>query len=65
MFGYAEAEQENPKGIIGFFDIAQRRVLDRETLTFTVPYKLYQEMESCVPGSFLETHAWLELQKRQ
>ena len=65
MFGYAEAEQENPKGIIGFFDIAQRRVLDRETLTFTVPYKLYQEMEACVPGSFLETHAWLELQKRQ
>ena len=65
LFGYAEAKKENPGGIIGFFDISQRKSLDRETLTFTIPYKLFQEMEANVDGSFLNTHAWKKLQERQ
>lgn len=64
LFGYAEADKENPRGVIGFFDIAQRHALDRETLTFTVPYKMFQEMEASAPGSFLETHAWQRIQER-
>jgi uncharacterized protein (DUF169 family) len=65
LFGYAEAEKDNPRGIIGFFDISQRRHVDRETLTFTVPYKMFQEMEACIAGSFLEMPAWRKLQERQ
>ncbi|TEB06489.1 hypothetical protein Psch_00021 [Pelotomaculum schinkii] len=65
LYGYAEGEKDNPRGVIGFFDISQRSALDRETLTFTVPYKMFQEMEANVEGSFLDTHVWHKLQKRQ
>ena len=65
LFGYAEAKKENPRGVIGFFDISQRSVLDREILTFTVPFRMFQEMEAGVEGSFLEMHAWQKLQERQ
>jgi uncharacterized protein (DUF169 family) len=65
LFGYAEAKKENPRGVIGFFDISKRSVVDREILTFTVPFRMFQEMEASVEGSFLETHAWKKLQERQ
>jgi uncharacterized protein (DUF169 family) len=65
LFGYAEAKKENPRGVIGFFDISQRSVIDREILTFTVPFRMFQEMESSVEGSFLKMHAWQKLQERQ
>jgi hypothetical protein len=65
LFGYAEAKKESPRGVIGFFDISQRRAVDREILTFTVPFKMLQEMETGVEGSFLQMHAWRKLQERQ
>ncbi len=65
LFGYAEAKKENPGGVIGFFDISRRSSVDREILTFTVPFSLFQEMEAAVEGSFLMTHAWQKLQERQ
>ena len=65
LFGYAEAKKENPRGVIGFFDISQRSVVDREILTFTVPFRMFQEMEAGVEGSFLERHVWRKLQERQ
>lgn len=65
LFGYAEAEKDYPGGVIGFFDISQRGSVDKDTLSFTVPYKLFQEMEASVEGSFLQTHAWHKLQERQ
>jgi hypothetical protein len=65
LFGYAEAKKKNSRGVIGFFDISQRSVIDREILTFTVPFRMFQEMEASVEGSFLEMHAWRKLQERQ
>ncbi|WP_430810944.1 MULTISPECIES: DUF169 domain-containing protein [unclassified Carboxylicivirga] len=65
LYGYAEAKKENPRGVMGFFDISQRWAVDSDILTFTVPFKLYQVMEAGVKGSFLEMHAWKKLQERQ
>lgn len=65
LFGYAEAEKDYPRAVIGFFDISQRQKVDRETMTITVPYKLFQEMEANVEGSFLQMHIWHKLQERQ
>jgi len=65
LFGYAEAKKESPRGVIGFFDISQRQAVDREILTFTVPFKMLQEMEAGVEGSFLRMHVWHKLQERQ
>ncbi|MDD4170301.1 MAG: DUF169 domain-containing protein [Desulfotomaculaceae bacterium] len=50
---------------MGFFDISQRRHVDREILSFTVPYKMFQEMEANIEGSFLEMDAWRKLQELQ
>lgn len=65
LYGYAEAKKEFPRGVIGFFDISQRRTVAREILTFTVPFKMLQEMEANVEGSFLRTDVWRKLQERQ
>lgn len=65
LFGYAEAKKENPRAVIGFFDISKRSIVDRETLTFTVPFRMFQEMEASVESSFLEMHVWKKLQERQ
>ena len=65
LFGYAEAQREQPRGIIGFFDIAQRSHVSRETLSFTAPWALFVEMEANVEGSFLEMDDWREIQERQ
>lgn len=65
LFGFAEAKKENPKGVVGFFDISKRSIVDRETLTFTVPFRMFQEMEASVESSFLRMHVWQKLQERQ
>jgi uncharacterized protein (DUF169 family) len=65
LYGYAEAKKKHPRGIIGFFDVTKRSLVDRETLTFTIPYKMFKEMEANLEGSFLDMHAWRKLQERQ
>lgn len=65
LFGFAEAKKEDPTGVIGFFDISKRSVVDRETLTYTVPFRLFQEMEAAVEESFLKMHVWQKLRERQ
>jgi uncharacterized protein (DUF169 family) len=65
LWGYAEARRDEPRAVIGFLDIAQRKSLDRETLSVTVPWALFAEMEANVHGSFLELDDWRELRARQ
>ncbi len=64
IYGYAEAEKEVPRAILGFFDISARKYVDKDLLSFTVPVKMYEEMEANVEGSFLEREQWLDLNKR-
>jgi hypothetical protein len=59
LFGYAEAEKDSPRPVIGFTDISVRRLVEREILSLTVPWKLYLEMEENVEGSFLEKDQWV------
>lgn len=65
LFAYDEAKSDAPRGIIGFFDIAVRDQVSRETLSFTAPWALFAEMEANVAGSFLELEDWRKLQERQ
>ena len=65
LFGLAEAKKDNPSGVIGFFDISKRSIVDREILTYTVPFKMFQEMNASVEESFLKMHVWEKLQERQ
>jgi uncharacterized protein (DUF169 family) len=65
VFALAEAERQAPRGVIGFFDISQRHRVDRETLSYTVPFQQFVDMEANVGDSFLATEPWKELEKRQ
>jgi len=38
--------------------------VEKDILSFTVPYKMYMEMESNVGGSFLERDVWLNVVER-
>jgi uncharacterized protein (DUF169 family) len=64
LFAHAQAESDNPRGVIGFFDISQRSRIEKEFLSYTMPYSLYLEMESSVDDSFLGTTIWDKLRKR-
>ena len=65
LFGYEEAKRDVPRGVVGFFDIAQRHRVPRDILSFTVPWKLFLDMEADVEGSFLEGGDWQKLRERQ
>jgi uncharacterized protein (DUF169 family) len=65
LYGYAEAKRDVPRGVVGFFDIAQRHRVPRDTLSYTVPWPLFMQMEADVTDSFLELEDWRELRKRQ
>ncbi len=62
---YRESGRADPRAMIGLTDIMARKMtrklLGKDKLTFSVPFKLYCEMEKNVPGSFLELDEWREL----
>ena len=65
IFPYREAKSEMPRGVIGLTDTAARAytasTLGHDVLTFSVPYKMFLELEDNVPGSFLEKDTWNSL----
>ncbi len=61
---YREAESDNPRAVLGLYDISVRKLVDKDILSLTVPYKMFLEMENNVEGSFLEKHEWQEVLQR-
>lgn len=49
----AEGETDDPHAIIGMTDLYARRYVDKDKLSFAVPYKLYLRMDGDIEGSFL------------
>ncbi|HWP97614.1 MAG TPA: DUF169 domain-containing protein [Syntrophomonadaceae bacterium] len=64
LFAYAEAEKDEPRAVIGFIDITVRKHVEKDILSFTIPYKMFLEMEAEVEGSFLQTEQWLKIAER-
>lgn len=64
IFAYREADTGNPRAVVGLNDLSARKVLRRlgkDLVTVAVPFKLFQEMETNVAGSFLEREPWTTL----
>ncbi len=55
---YAESKKENPRAIVGLIDITVRPMIESNMLSFSIPYKMFLDMEENVEGSFLEKDLW-------
>jgi uncharacterized protein (DUF169 family) len=64
LFAFQQSDSDDPRGVIGFFDISQRGKIARELLSYTMPYSMYLEMESGVDDSFLRQDIWRKLRDR-
>ncbi|MCE5322085.1 DUF169 domain-containing protein [bacterium] len=64
LLPYAEVGKANPKAVVGAIDITARPYVDPDTLTFTLPWQMFIEMEADVPDSFLEKKDWKKVRKR-
>jgi hypothetical protein len=64
LFAYQEMGKENPKAVLGFFDIAQRHHIPKDMLTFTLPYKMFKGIEENISESCLTTHSWEQIKDR-
>jgi len=63
---YREAEREKPRAVVGLTDLSARLCVNAlvgdRYLTFSVPWRMFGEMERDVPGSFLERTTWRKLE---
>ncbi len=58
LLPYHESKREQPRAIVGCLDITVRTILGPDTVSFTVPWAMYRELEANVAGSFLEHEVW-------
>lgn len=58
MLPYYYSRRNPQKAVLGLFDITTRSMIKADHLSFTVPWKMFNEMEANVEGSFLESKLW-------
>ena len=67
IFAYREAQSESPRAVLGLTDLSARnnlkKLLDRNVFSFTVPWRMFKEMEDNVEGSFLQKNTWASLRE--
>jgi uncharacterized protein (DUF169 family) len=59
-----ESQSDNPKCVLGMFDVSARPCVPDQTLTFTVPMKRFGEMVLNMDESFLTTQSWADVKSR-
>jgi len=59
-----ESKNETPKAVVGLLDVTVRPMVDKNYVSFTVPYQMFLEMEQNISGSFLEKENWSRVRER-
>jgi uncharacterized protein (DUF169 family) len=61
---YKEARQENPRVVLGMFDISARPYIPPDMLTLSIPMKKFVDMVNNMDESFLITESWGKIRQR-
>jgi uncharacterized protein (DUF169 family) len=59
-----EAEKDQPRAVLGMFDVSARPMVEKDVLTFAMPYSVFLKLVENVSGSFLETESWKKVHQR-
>lgn len=64
LYGLNASKQGMDTCYIGLTDPSARKCIDKDVLSFTVPYARFLEMEANADGSFLHTDTWQVIERR-
>lgn len=64
LYPMHEAEMGGTNCYVGLTDLSVRKLIDKELLSFSLPYKRFLELEDQVDESFLTKETWLNLISR-
>ncbi len=59
-----EARSEDPRAVLGTFDVSARPFVPASTLSFAVPMKKFADMTANMDESFLITRSWKAVRRR-
>lgn len=63
-YPYWEAQSDQPRCVLGMFDVTARAQVSATLLTFTIPFKRLVQMVANMDESFLTTPAWDTMRAR-
>jgi uncharacterized protein (DUF169 family) len=63
-YPFVEFKSENPRAVVGMFDVSARPHVPSGTLTFAVPLPRFQRMVANMDESFLITGSWALVRER-
>ena len=63
-YPYLEGRREQPRAVLGLFDVSARPWVPAETLTFAIPMRKFERMVDDMDQSFLITGSWERVKAR-
>jgi hypothetical protein len=59
-----ESEKQDPRAVLGMFDVSARPMVEEDILTLSIPYSVFLKLLENVSGSFLQTESWKKVRRR-